>query len=500
MKLVQLVGCGTLMAAGVACSLDTEQFSFDREDATGGSGGGTGGSGGSGATGGGGGSVSCEPNTVTCSDDSTVLTCDADGNGTETACEGDTPVCEGGECITCVDDSVQCSGVIAQSCDGGDWVDVETCTGVLGCSLGECLEVVDIGAGVGHTCAVLSNGTVRCWGYNDLALLNLDALDDGPAPPGTFTATPTPIPGLDNAVEVDGGDAHTCVRTSDATVSCWGYNGLGMLGTGDIVDHAEPIEVAGLTGVNDMGAGLLHTCVVAGTGQVSCWGLNEHGQIGNGQSGSMLTQLTPVEIDIFGTTVAHVSPGGDHTLAVVVGTDGIGWGSNSFGQVGNGSNVDQLTPIDITGDGTVLIEAGGNHGCLTSFDQNRLYCWGLNNSGQLGLGTTGPNELSPAQTSITGVIGVFPSFGNHTCIINTASQVRCFGRNVEGQIGNGVTANTQLNPFTVPIGTVEDVAVGYSHSCALTTEGRVFCWGLNNQGQLGDGTQTMRTDPVEVVW
>jgi len=491
-----------LTAASTACSLDSEKFTFNDEEggAGAGAGSGAGGSGATGGTGATGASGSCEPNSVTCSDDTTVLACDADGNATETTCEGAMPICVDGECIACVDASVQCTGNIAQVCDGGAWTDVQTCTGVLGCSLGICLEVVDIGAGVAHTCAVLSNGSVRCWGYDDLALLFIDSLDDGPAAPGTFSATPTPVPGLDNAIEVDGGDAHTCVKTSAATIACWGYNGFGALGTGDIVDRTEPIEVPGLSGVNSMGTGLLHTCVVAGTGKVSCWGLNDHGQIGNGQSGNNLNQLTPAEIDIFGATVAKVSPGGTHTLGVVVGTDAVGWGSNGSMQVGNNASVDQLTPIDITGDGTTLIEAGGDHGCLVL--QGTLRCWGKNGNGQLGLGSTGPDVGSPTATSITGVSSLHPSIGSHTCIINTANQVRCFGKNFTGQIGNGSSGNgvNQLLPFTVPVGTVVDVAAGYSHTCALTTEGRVFCWGQNNQGQLGDGTQTMRAAPVEVVW
>lgn len=496
-----LITASAVALAGAACSLDTEKFSFDREDGMGGTGtGATGGEGGSGADGGLGGSGgSCEPGTVTCADETTILTCSDDGVASETDCEGDTPFCDGGTCVVCIENDTRCAGDggpddVVETCSGEMWVQSEACP--IGCNEGTCLDVVDLGAGPGHTCAVLSDGSVRCWGYNDIAILIVDELNDGPGVVGTFVTTPTVIPDIDDAIEVGGGDAHSCARTESGTLKCWGWNGIGQLGTGDIVDHPTPIEVPNVAGVTSMGVGIGHTCVTLTNGKVACWGLNDNGQIGNGTTDT--TELSPVEIDL-PFPAAAVSAGEEHTCARDSANDAYCWGDNGSGQVGDGTTTDVLSPFSVLGDGVEHIVAAGD----VSFGirGGDLYVWGRNSQAQLFLGATSVNEPNPVNTGIDMVTGA-ASGSSHSCMIRDAGDLYCVGRSDEGQVGNGSSGNgaVVIQPALINIDPVVDLAMGYYHTCALTNLGEVLCWGINFHGQLGDGTQTMRTLPTAVVW
>jgi len=484
----------------VACSLDTEKFSFVDGDGASGGTGATGGNGtGATAAGGGGGGPACTPGTETCADETTILSCSEDGVATETGCEGSTPFCDEGDCIVCIEADTRCAGDggpgdLVETCSAGAWSETDACK--IGCNQGTCLRVVDLGAGPAHTCAVLSDGSVRCWGYDDLALLFIDSLNDGPAAPNTFTAEPTVVPDLDDAIEVGGGDAHSCVRTTGDTIKCWGWNGIGQHGTGDIVNHTTPVEVPGLTGVTSMGVGLAHTCAAMTTGAVACWGLNENGQIGNGTIDT--TELSPVEVGLPFPAVT-VSAGQGHTCAMDSAKNAYCWGDNGGGQIGNNTTVDVLAPVGVLSDNTDFIVAAGNQSY--GVGDGDLFTWGRNGAGQLGLGGTSNSEPTPQNTGIDMVVAVAGG-SNHSCIIRGADELYCFGRNDEGQIGNGNSGSVvnQLQPALINIDPVVDVALGYYHSCALTNVGEVLCWGINFHGQLGDGTQTMRTLPTAVVW
>jgi len=482
-----------LLTGGGAATACTSLLGGDFEvvDGTGGQG-----TGANTGAGGAGGSTSCEPGTVTCANGSTVLECSDTGDPTEIPCPDEAPVCLDGSCVPCEGAATHCNGNVVEHCEEGQWVPAETCD--IGCDEGACLQVVDIGAGVAHTCAVLTNGTVRCWGYNKHDLLFTDHLDD-PAEPGSFVTAPTPVPGLEDAVEVDGGDAHSCARTSSDGVKCWGWNGTGQLGSGDFTNSDTPVPVALNGTITDLAVGLAHNCVALSAGDMACWGLNESGEFGNGEAGSNVLEPNPIEVSM-GLPVAHVSTTYGHTCVRLTAAEAACFGRNSDGQLGNGTQDASTTPVGVMNEGVQEIAAGDGHTCGRS--GAGLYCWGNNNNGQVGLGATGPDVLT--ETPITAVTAVarIELSDNFSCIVNNSDQLVCWGRNVEGQMGNGQAgANTwQLTPFAVPIGAIADVALGYRHTCALTAAGEVLCWGLNNHGQLGTGDTTSYAEPRPVVW
>jgi alpha-tubulin suppressor-like RCC1 family protein len=344
---------------------------------------------------------------------------------------------------------------------------------------------------------VLSNGTVRCWGYNALALLFTDQLDE-PAAAGSFVTTPTEVPDLADALEVEGGDASSCVLTSAQSLKCWGWNGAGQLGTQDFMDYTTPAEVTFGAAVVDMAVGLAHTCVTLANGDLLCWGLNENGQLGNGVI-DMPAFVPEHQLVALGVPASKVSAGFGNTCALTTAAEAACWGDNDDGELANGDTMDSGSPVGVLGEGATDLAVGVGHVC--GLEQGALACWGRNTYGQLGLGVAGGDVLT--ETEVTGVSPKKMSLGaSHTCVIDANDALLCWGRNEEGQIGNGLSGlgAVELTHFAVPIDTVVDVALGHLHTCALTTAGQVLCWGHNNHGQLGTGDTTALSEPTPVVW
>jgi alpha-tubulin suppressor-like RCC1 family protein len=274
---------------------------------------------------------------------------------------------------------------------------------------------------------------------------------------------------------------------------------MGQLGSGEFDNADTPVPVALSSTVTSMAVALASTCVALASGDLACWGLNEHGEFGNGEGGNNVIEPSPVEVSL-GFPIDQVSGTYGHTCVRLTIAEAACFGYNLDGQLGNGTQDDSTTPVGVMGEGVQEIVAGDGHTCGRT--GAGLACWGSNNNGQLGLGSTGPDVLT--ETAVTAVADVtrIELSDNFSCIVDTSDELVCWGRNVEGEMGNGQSgANTwQLTPFTVPIGPIVDVALGYRHTCALTTGGEVLCWGLNNHGQLGTGDTSAHDTPQPVVW
>lgn len=351
-------------------------------------------------------------------------------------------------------------------------------------------DVVQVAAGLGHTCALTSGGGVKCWGRNDYGQLG-----DGST---TQRLATTDVAGLGSGVvAVTAGNFHTCALMTGARVKCWGAGNL--LGNGGSPNSTIPVHVASLgSGVAAISAGDQHTCIMTTAGGMKCWGSNSSGQLGNGSTTQV---LTPMDVPSLVSGVSAISAGQQHTCAVTVGGGVKCWGKNQFGRLGDGSSIDRLVPTDVTGiaSGAAAVSAGGNHSCALMVDAS-VKCWGDNAYGQLGDGTI-TQRLAPVDVSgLANVSEIRTGRDYHTCSLTQGGGMKCWGGNFSGQLGDGTTTR-RYSPIDVPTLTSSVAAIGLNnnHTCAVTADSGLKCWGLNTNGQLGDGSTTQRLTPVDVL-
>lgn len=255
--------------------------------------------------------------------------------------------------------------------------------------------------------------------------------------------------------------------------------------------------------VQDLSLGAGHSCAVKGDGTLWCWGDNTYGEIGDGTTQN---KTTPVQIAALGSDVESVSLGFDHTCAVK--TDGTlwCWGRNEYGQLGDGTTQDKTTPNAVASLGGTVdrVALGVAHSCAIR-DDGSVECWGANSTGQLGDGTqtdaSTPGPVAAVPTPVAAVdLGGFvgPGSNSHTCWLGSDTLPWCSGENVNGQLGDGTTQDkvTPLAATTVGSG-VTDLALGSRHTCAVKASA-VWCWGNNSYGQLGDGTTVNKSTPFQL--
>jgi alpha-tubulin suppressor-like RCC1 family protein len=352
-------------------------------------------------------------------------------------------------------------------------------------------------AGNQHTCALLSSGTIDCWGSNSNGQLGDGTTNDSPSP--------VAVSGISNATAVTAGNQHTCALLSSGTIDCWGSNSYGQLGNGtngtpivDVNSTAQAVKVPRVLGsVSAVALGGGHGCALLQTGVLVCWGSNSNGQLGDGVVSGVA--FTPVGVSGV-TNATAITAGDEHTCALLSGGSVDCWGSNSNGQLGDGSQGvvnSSWTPVAVLGlSSATAITAGSDHSCALISD-GTVDCWGWNNHGQLGDGTTTDSPTPQAVSGIANAIAIAAG-GEHTCALISDGTVDCWGWNYRGQLGDGTTIDSPT-PVAVS-GVTNAVAItgGQGHSCALLSDGTVECWGSNLFDQLGDGGTADSATPVPV--
>jgi alpha-tubulin suppressor-like RCC1 family protein len=345
-----------------------------------------------------------------------------------------------------------------------------------------------ITGGQGHTCTLLSSSILKCWGDNGYGQLG-----DGTT---TQRRTPVAVSGLSSAVSaIASRNAHTCALLLTGAVQCWGQNTNGKLGDGTTTQRTTPVNVSGLSsGVIAISAADNHTCALLRTGGVKCWG--EAGKTGDGTS---TVRYTPVDVSGLTSGVSAISAAGYHTCALLSTGAVKCWGSDNNGTLGNagGGNAPGGAITGFSAD-VIALASGIRHTCAL-LSTGGVQCWGTNDEGQLGNGTTSAGSSTPVNVSglSSGVVAI--SAGNTTsCALLSTGVVKCWGRNVSGQLGNGSLISSST-PVTVSGLSAVAIGNGYYHACALLSSGAARCWGHNSSGQLGNNTTTDNSTPVSVT-
>ena len=417
--------------------------------------------------------------------------------------------------------------------------------------LGPGRTAVAVSAGSLHTCAILDSGDVECWGLG--ASGQLGGTDPTHGANGTYphttepSSTPIDLGAGRTAVAISGSGNHTCAILDDGDIKCWGENSHGQIGNeGDpSVDYSLPQTVSGgfswvvasnagasvdgslfSYSSDKLTAGHSHSCALRDDGQPFCWGSSQHGRLGIGEAQSDWYHFpTPHQV-LHPANVTSISAGSAHTCAIREDGSLICWGHDSYGQLGNGGNGfwdnspgSQLSPpldsaLDLGPNRTALeVSAGHEHTCAI-LDTGDVKCWGKGDRGQLGSGAGGYRYSIPSSVVDLGEDRTAVSLGkgslaDHACAILDNGDLKCWGRDDYGQIGDGGTIGYNENldftsgpsePIDLGTGrTAVAVALGRSHTCAILDDGSVKCWGSDYWGQLGDGgTSTDQASPVSV--
>lgn len=347
-------------------------------------------------------------------------------------------------------------------------------------------SVAAVAVGQSHSCALIEDGTVWCWGNNDSGQL-------GNGTSGGWLNAPVQVTGLTQASAITAAGLHTCALLSTGTVQCWGANQVGQLGDGTTTQRLTPVDVQGLSNVTAIAANGSHTCAVVQGGAMYCWGLGAYGQIGDGTNAN---RVTPVQVPGL-TNVAAISLGASHTCALLADGGVRCWGYNYAGEVGDGTQADRNTPTPVSGiSNATAIAAGGFFTCAV-LAGGGVRCWGDNVYGELGGGSE-PIMLLPQPVAGLPAASKLAAGNAHACAQLTSGDVMCWGWNGYGQLGDS-TNNDQISPKVIPgLTGVKAVAAGRQHACAVLASGGVACWGLNENSQVGDSTRYLRVAPTPV--
>ena len=448
------------------------------------------------------------------------------------------------------------------------------------CVSGTCRTVKAIATGSSSACALLSGGTVECWGYNGDGELG-DGTSVGPETCSGDACSKTPVvSALSGATAVAAGaSGYFCGSLQDGKVECWGEGASGVLGNGTTTSSSSPVAVSALSGAtalatshNPGGGADGFSCALLSGGTVECWGFNNFGQLGNGTMTS--SSSTPVAVSGLNGVTA-IATGFNSACALLSGGAVECWGDNTYGELGNGTTTSSSTPVAVSGlsgatavalgyphyacallsGGTVecwggdddrAIDGGTSTGpetcagapCATKpvavsglndvtaiaigsgydlgsysyacalLSGGTVECWGGNSHGELGSGTTTASSTPVAVSGLSGATAVATGYDGN-CAVLSGGTVECWGDNTYGQLGNGTSTGPQMcngNPCSMmPVAVsglsgATAVATGNTYNCALLSGGTVECWGNNGDGQLGNGTTTNSSTPVAVVW
>jgi alpha-tubulin suppressor-like RCC1 family protein len=360
-----------------------------------------------------------------------------------------------------------------------------------GCFSYVSIRAAAIAAGGDDTCGLASAGAAYCWGYNLFGQLG-----DGST---VNSSIPVAVSGGLTLSALAAGGFHNCGRTASGAAYCWGDNNWGQLGNGSTHDAgiSTPVLVLGGLSFSGLAAGAVHTCGLTSAGAAYCWGYNLFGQLGNPGAGNF--SPTPQAVSE-GLSFSALAAGQYHTCGLTGTGAAYCWGDNENGQLGNGSTGFSTETMPVAVSGGLAFSAlatGSQHTCGLA-NSGTAYCWGSNFYGQLGTGSTAGSSI-PILVSGGLIFSAVAAGGGHTCGLTSAGTAYCWGDNQFGQLGDG-SITSSSTPIAVSGGlTFSTLVAGGNNTCGLTSAGAAYCWGENTYGQLGNGSTTNSSVPVAVV-
>lgn len=430
-------------------------------------------------------------------------------------------------------------------------------------------KIKSVAIGWTHACAIATDNKVYCWGDNSEGQLGNSSTSTSLTP--TPVTTSGALSGLD-AKFVTAGRNFTCIIASNDRPYCWGAGSSGQLGNTASAQSTVPVPVT-YSGVmngkilTSISSGWLSTCASSIDGKAFCWGYGGHGQLGNNSTNSSNTPVAVLDSGaLAGKTIKSVRSGTYHICANTNDNMAFCWGSNTYGALSQELNmINSSVPVKVYSSGVLSrlsikqVSGGTNYSCLLASDDN-VYCWGTNNSGQLGNGRTadrliptksiaGPllnknlsaiavnlamcaadqsgipycwGDNANGQTGAGNSIGIytptavdrsgalsgktikkFASGLYHVCAIASDNLPYCWGNNgSSGHFGNNDTnGNTAQQVYMSGVlngKTVKDITTGQEHTCVISNDDLPYCWGLNSNGQLGNNSTAVTLQPVEV--
>jgi alpha-tubulin suppressor-like RCC1 family protein len=429
----------------------------------------------------------CEINTT-----NDLANCGACGNACTKPANG-SPSCVTGSC-----------GIDA--CDTG-FADCDSMVGT-GCEINTTNDVKNCGA-CGNACAKPANGTAQCatsacavdtcdMGFADCDkafangceitttndVKNCGACGNACAADQVCKDSKCEKPAVVTTIAT--GFEHSCVKMPNGTAKCWGDGASGELGDASNILKTSPVDVKDATGYVSIAAGLSFGCAVKGDGTVWCWGSNAFGGKlgdGTGVNSNVAVQATDV------TSAELVSTGRGHACASTRNKEVFCWGTNALGQLGDPalatSNKPAKIPAGLPAERAISIAAGGFHTCA-AFEGGKVFCWGRNDFGQVGV-TVSQKETSPREVTLPKAAEQVVAGDLFTCARLVDKSVTCWGAGVSGQLGNGASVNTATPVPVSGIATAIDLGAGFEHVCAVLADKTVACWGANGNNQLGNG-------------
>lgn len=326
------------------------------------------------------------------------------------------------------------------------------------------------------SCALTLQGGVKCW---------------GPVANQTTALTAVDLSGLTtNVLSV----TNACALMADKTVKCWGSNSFNQLGTGTGLDSPLPITVPSLTNVKAITSGSYHNCALLETGTVKCWGNNERGQLGVGTTTPNGQEHNYHFMEVQGLSGATAISAGIYHTCALLNTGGVKcWGDNSYAQLGIGMLENNYTALDTyqLSSGIKQISVGGISACAVT-QTGKVKCWGYNNS-------TGGVPDGRFPTEILGFSGYVNKVSvgyKDKCVFNDNGAVSCWVNREATTPGElPIPGEVNHQPIADLVSNVTDISVGYDSVCALQGD-QVKCWGSNFSGQLGNNTNLDSTTPV----